>query len=141
MLVVNTASQCGLTPQYDGLEQLYSEYRDRGLVVLGVPCNQFAGQEPGSNKEIAEFCQLNYGVSFPMFSKSPVKGAGAIPLFAMFAGKMITKIAGVYPTTKVYKYAQKEGVYTTLLMSTGLTFGSISALFGLTHGIIDKAMW
>jgi len=81
------------------------------------------------------FIRAGSYVSIPALLHAP------IPLFAMFAGKMITKIAGVYPTTKVYKYAQKEGVYTTLLMSTGLTFGSISALFGLTHGIIDKAQY
>jgi glutathione peroxidase len=74
MLIVNTASKCGLTPQYEGLEKLYEEYKDQGLVVLGFPCNQFAGQEPGSESDIEEFCQLNYGVTFPMFSKIDVNG-------------------------------------------------------------------
>ena len=69
VLVVNTASKCGLTPQFKGLESLYETYKDRGLMVLGFPCNQFAGQDPASNDEISEFCQLNYGVSFPMFAK------------------------------------------------------------------------
>ena len=82
MLIVNTASKCGLTPQYEGLETLYVEYRDQGLVVLGFPCNQFGGQEPGSEGEIAEFCQLNYGVSFPMFAKIDVNGDDADPLFS-----------------------------------------------------------
>jgi glutathione peroxidase len=81
MLIVNTASKCGFTPQYEGLEALYAKYKDKGLVVLGFPCNQFGGQEPGSESEIAEFCQLNYGVSFPMFAKVDVNGDDADPLF------------------------------------------------------------
>ncbi len=79
VLVVNTASQCGYTPQYEGLEALFKRYEKRGLVVVGFPSNDFGGQEPGSNKEVAEFCQLNYGVSFPMFEKTVVKGAKANP--------------------------------------------------------------
>jgi glutathione peroxidase len=81
MLIVNTASKCGFTPQYEGLEALYAKYKDKGLVVLGFPCNQFGRQEPGSESEIAEFCQLNYGVSFPMFAKVEVNGDDADPLF------------------------------------------------------------
>ncbi len=81
LLIVNTASQCGFTPQYAGLEALYREYRDRGLVVLGFPCNQFGGQEPGSETEIAQFCELHYGVSFPLFAKIDVNGPHAHPLF------------------------------------------------------------
>jgi glutathione peroxidase len=81
MLVVNTASKCGFTPQYEGLEALYQKYRDRGLVVLGFPCNQFGEQEPGSADEIGAFCQRNYGVSFPMFEKIDVNGEGAHPLY------------------------------------------------------------
>ncbi|MBX3468874.1 MAG: glutathione peroxidase [Planctomycetes bacterium] len=82
LLVVNTASQCGFTPQYEGLEQLWKTYRDRGLVVLGFPCDQFGHQEPGGEEEIATFCRKNYGVTFPMHSKVEVNGAGAHPLFA-----------------------------------------------------------
>jgi glutathione peroxidase len=74
ILVVNTASKCGFTPQYEGLECLYKKYRDRGLVILGFPCNQFLNQEPGSEEEIEEWCQINYGVSFPMFAKIDVNG-------------------------------------------------------------------
>ena len=81
-LVVNTASRCGFTPQYKGLEALWQQYRERGLVVLGFPCNQFGAQEPGSNAEIAEFCELNFGVSFPLLAKLEVNGDGAHPLFA-----------------------------------------------------------
>ncbi|HEJ7880929.1 TPA: glutathione peroxidase [Serratia marcescens] len=80
-LVVNTASKCGFTPQYRGLENLWRYYRERGLMVLGFPCNQFGSQEPGSPLEIANFCSLNYGVSFPLFSKIDVNGPGAHPLF------------------------------------------------------------
>ncbi|MDZ3990525.1 Thioredoxin/glutathione peroxidase BtuE [Pseudomonas sp. Teo4] len=81
VLVVNTASQCGFTPQYKGLEQLWQAYRDRGLVVLGFPCNQFGKQEPGDAREIAQFCERNFGVSFPLFRKIEVNGPGAHPLF------------------------------------------------------------
>ena len=81
LLIVNTASKCGFTPQFEGLENLYEEYKDQGLTILGFPCNQFGGQDPGSNDEIMEFCQLNYGVSFPMFGKLEVNGGGADPLF------------------------------------------------------------
>lgn len=80
-LVVNTASKCGFTPQYEGLEKLYEQYKDAGLVVLGFPCNQFGHQEPGGSDEIGEFCQLNYGVSFPMFEKVDVNGDSAHPVF------------------------------------------------------------
>lgn len=81
MLIVNTASKCGFTPQYEGLEKIYQKYRDRGLVVLGFPCNQFGEQEPGSANEIGAFCQKNYGVSFPMFEKIDVNGDNAHPLY------------------------------------------------------------
>jgi glutathione peroxidase len=80
-LVVNTASKCGFTPQYHGLENLWQYYRERGLMVMGFPCNQFGAQEPGDPLEIANFCTLNYGVSFPLFSKIEVNGPGAHPLF------------------------------------------------------------
>ena len=80
-LVVNTASKCGFTPQYKGLETLWQTYKDQGLVVLGFPCNQFGKQEPGNEEAISEFCELNFGVSFPLFKKIDVNGAQAHPLF------------------------------------------------------------
>jgi glutathione peroxidase len=82
MLLVNVASKCGLTPQYEGLESLYKQYRDQGLVVLGFPANEFLGQEPGTNQEVQAFCTLNYGVDFPMFQKIVVKGEGQHPLYS-----------------------------------------------------------
>jgi len=81
LLIVNTASACGFTPQFDGLESLWETYRDRGLVIVGFPSNEFGAQDPGSNEEIASFCSLNYGVSFPMMSKVQVNGAQAHPLW------------------------------------------------------------
>jgi glutathione peroxidase len=81
LLVVNTASKCGFTPQFAGLEEMYEKYQGKGLEILGFPCNQFGKQDPGSNDEITEFCQLNYGVSFPMFGKIEVNGGGTDPLF------------------------------------------------------------
>ncbi|OWR32961.1 glutathione peroxidase [Saccharibacillus sp. O23] len=81
VLIVNTASKCGFTPQFQGLQELYDKYHDRGLEILGFPSNQFMEQDPGSNEEILEFCQLNYGVKFPMFEKTDVKGDNAHPLF------------------------------------------------------------
>lgn len=81
VLVVNTASNCGFTPQYEGLQNLFEEYREQGLVVLGFPCDQFAHQEPGTDEQIGAFCERNFGVEFPMFSKVEVNGSGAHPLY------------------------------------------------------------
>jgi len=87
MLIVNTASKCGFTPQYEGLEKLYEQHKDKGLVVLGFPCNQFGAQEPGTEEEIGAFCQANYGVTFPMFAKIDVNGAKAHPLYNFLKGE------------------------------------------------------
>ena len=86
LLIVNTASKCGFTPQYEGLEQLYRELSPRGFAVLGFPCNQFGAQEPGDAKQIAEFCETKYEVSFPMFAKVDVNGSGAHPLYKFLKG-------------------------------------------------------
>ena len=116
MLVVNTASKCGFTPQYEGLEKVYQQYKDKGLVVLGFPTNDFGQQEPGSNKEIAEFCANTFGVKFPMFTKSRVTasaGADANPLFAEPARR-----TGQAPRWNFHKYlVARDG-------STAVSFAS-----------------
>ncbi len=99
VLVVNTASKCGFTGQYDGLEKLYKDYGERGLVVLGFPSNDFGGQEPGSEAEIQAFCRSTYGVQFPMFEKTSVKKGGDNPLFARLAA-----VSGEAPRWNFYKY-------------------------------------
>ena len=99
LLVVNTASKCGNTPQYDGLEKLNEEYGEDGLVVLGFPSNDFMGQEPGTEEEIQDFCRLTYGVKFPMFEKVTVKEGDAHPFYAELAAA-----AGTYPTWNFHKY-------------------------------------
>ena len=99
LLIVNTASECGYTPQYDGLEKLYRRYREKGFVVLGFPSNDFGGQEPGSNKEIAQFCQVNYGITFPVFAKTAVVGKNVNPLFRELAAK-----TGQPPRWNFHKY-------------------------------------
>ena len=91
LLIVNTASKCGFTPQYDGLEALYQQYKDKGLVVIGFPCDQFAHQEPGSNEEIAEFCRLNHGVTFPLMAKVDVNGSKAEPIFEFLKSQAPTE--------------------------------------------------
>ena len=101
LLVVNTASRCGFTPQYAGLQALWAEHRGRGLTVLGVPSNDFGGQEPGTAEEIGQFCAVNYGVDFPMAAKVPVRGAGAHPLFRWLGqqGGLLAR-----PRWNFYKY-------------------------------------
>jgi glutathione peroxidase len=101
ILVVNTASKCGFTPQYAGLEALWKANKDKGLVVIGVPCNDFGNQEPGTQDEIAQFCEVNYGVSFPIMDKVHVKGAEAHPFF-VWAGKTGGFLAA--PKWNFYKY-------------------------------------
>jgi len=99
VLVVNTASKCAYTPQYEGLEKLYERYRDRGLVVAGFPSNEFAGQEPGTEKQIQEFCHLTYAVEFPMFEKVRVKGISADPFY-----RHLAKVTGEQPRWNFHKY-------------------------------------
>jgi glutathione peroxidase len=98
-LIVNTASECGYTPQYDGLEKLYRRYRAKGFIVLGFPANDFGAQEPGSNKQIAQFCQVNYGITFPVFAKTTVIGDRANPLYRQLASR-----TGKPPLWNFHKY-------------------------------------
>ena len=104
VLVVNTASKCGLTPQYEGLEKLNKKYKDKGLVILGFPCNQFAGQEPGSEKDILKFCNSEYGVSFQLFSKVDVRGENPHPIFSYLVNN--TKYDGFDLNTEMGKKFQ-----------------------------------
>jgi glutathione peroxidase len=105
LLVVNTASKCGFTPQYEGLEAMYAKYKDQGFAVLGFPSNDFMGQEPGSEEDIAEFCTLTYGVKFPMFEKVQVRGSGATPLYRDLAAA-----TGEAPGWNFHKYLiDREG--------------------------------
>src|SRR6187402_333099 len=105
LLVVNTASKCGFTPQYEGLEAMHAKYKDRGFAVLGFPSNDFMGQEPGSEKQIQEFCTLTYGVKFPMFEKVHVKGRDATPLY-----RELTAATGTAPKWNFHKYLiDREG--------------------------------
>lgn len=113
ILIVNTASYCGFTRQYDGLERLYEKYKDRGFVVLGFPSNDFGQQEPDSNKKIADFCRNTYGIKFPMFAKTSVRGADANPLFKQLASQ-----TGEAPSWNFHKYLiSRDG-------SQVLSFGS-----------------
>lgn len=93
LIIVNTASKCGFTPQFKELEELYQQYKDKGLVVLGFPCNQFMNQDPGTNEEILSFCELNYGVTFPMFSKIDVNGDNAHPLYKYLTSETKTLLS------------------------------------------------
>ena len=99
VLVVNTASRCGYTDQYDDLEKLYAEYKDRGLTVIGFPSNDFGNQEPGTEKKIKNFCRLTYGVQFPMYAKTRVKGDNADPLY-----KKLSEVSGQVPRWNFHKY-------------------------------------
>ena len=101
LVIVNTASKCGFTPQYDGLEALYQKYKDKGLVIIGFPCDQFGHQEPGTDEQIEEFCRLNHGVTFPLMSKIEVNGANAHPIFQWL--KSQAGFAGFDPNHKLTK--------------------------------------
>jgi glutathione peroxidase len=128
LLVVNTASECGYTPQYEGLESVWRANRDRGLQVLGVPCNQFGGQEPGSAAEIGAFCQKNYGVSFPLTAKSDVKGKAAHPFYVWAAARAGE---GGEPTWNFHKY---------LIGRDGSFLGSFSSAAKPTGPKITRAV-
>jgi glutathione peroxidase len=110
VLVVNTASKCGLTPQYEGLEDLYTQYKDKGLVVLGVPCNQFAGQEPGTEAEIAAFCETRFNVDFPLTVKTDVKDASRHPFYAWAEGALGEAAVPVWNFHKILIGPQGEAI-------------------------------
>lgn len=130
VLVVNTASKCAFTPQYDGLEKLYAELKDDGLVVIGFPSNDFANQEPGSEQQIQDFCRLTYSVQFPMFEKTSVKGDGAHPFY-----KALAKAAGESPSWNFHKYLiGRDGTFIKVYSS----FTSPSS--GRLRKAIDKAL-
>ena len=116
VLLVNTASECGFTPQFEGLEKLWESYKDKGLVIIGVPSNDFGGQEPGVGHEIANFCQKNYGVTFPLADKSVVSGDGAIPVY-QWAAKHATVLGS--PKWNFHKYLfGKDGKFVDWFAST-----------------------
>lgn len=102
ILIVNTASKCGFTKQFEGLQELYEQYKDQGLVILGFPCNQFGNQDPGTDEEIDSFCQKNFGVSFPMFSKIDIKGENAHPLFTY----LIKQVKGILTDTIKWNFTK-----------------------------------
>lgn len=104
LLIVNTASRCGFTPQYEGLQSLYEKCKDKGLVVIGVPANNFAGQEPGSNKEIKAFCEMNYAITFPMTEKADVVGKDAHPFYKWAGEQGIGGFLGSKPKWNFHKY-------------------------------------
>lgn len=110
MLIVNVASKCGLTPQYDGLEKLYATYRDQGLVVLGFPVNNFAAQEPGTDTEIAEFCRSVYGVEFPMFAKISVRGEDQAPLYRLLTNSAPPRTLNDAPRTGALQHKDEKDV-------------------------------
>jgi Glutathione peroxidase len=138
ILIVNTASKCGFTPQYDGLEKLYQQYKDQGFVILGFPSNQFLAQEPGDNEEISSFCKLNYGVTFPLFSKIDVLGENADPLFkflseaAPFKGFEINKESGRKIQGVVKEY------YPENLDGNGIKWNFTKFLIGLDGTVIGR---
>ncbi len=109
IIVVNTASKCGLTPQYEGLEALYKKHKDKGLVILGFPCNQFANQEPGDEKSISETCYTNYGVTFPMFEKVNVNGDNADPIFKFLKKELSGLFGGIIKWNFTKFVIDKEG--------------------------------
>ena len=132
LLVVNVASQCGLTPQYETLEKLYSQYKDRGLVVLGFPANDFGAQEPGSNQEIAEFCKTKFGVAFPMFSKIAVTSATAHPLYQELVAQQPN-------ATGPGRSAFRENLEKFLAKSGGKTNPEPGVLWNFEKFLIDRS--
>ena len=129
LMIVNTASKCGFTPQYDGLEALYQKYKDQGLVIIGFPCDQFAHQEPGSDDEIAEFCRLNHGVTFPLMKKIDVNGEGAHPIY-----KYLKSVA----PTEEYKGIKAKATHTMLKGLSKSAKEDNDILWNFTKFLISK---
>ncbi len=130
VVVVNTASKCGFTPQYEGLQQLYDTYRDKGLVVIGFPCNQFMEQEPGNNEEVSAFCKLRYGVTFPLSAKIAVRGDEMHPLFAYLTQNTAFNGFG--------KGLKNKGLETMLRAKYGRSFSDSSVKWNFTKFLIDR---
>ena len=132
ILAVNTASKCGFTPQFEALERLHQEYKSRGFTVIGFPANDFGGQEPGSNEEIKEFCELNYGVKFPMMEKSSVKRQSANPFF-----ERLIESTGVAPKWNFYKYLiSRDGM--EVFSYTSITTPSSKKLVRKIQSLLEK---
>lgn len=138
LLVVNTASKCGFTPRFEDLQKLYSKYKDQGLTILGFPCNQFNAQEPGTNEEAAEFCQMNYGVEFPIFSKIDVNGAKAHPLFQFL--KQTQPFLGFDETTMNGKLIKKiiEDKYPEWVVGNDIKWNFTKFLVGRDGEILKR---
>ncbi|RID86108.1 glutathione peroxidase [Peribacillus asahii] len=137
LVIVNTASKCGFTPQYEDLQKLYKRYENKGLTILGFPCNQFGEQEPGENEEVEAFCQLNYGVSFPLFSKVEVRGEGAHPLF-----KYLTSVAPFQGLTNSFNAkllkARLEQEYPELLPGDSIKWNFTKFLIDRDGNVVKR---
>ncbi len=129
LMIVNTASKCGFTPQYDGLEALYQKYKDQGLVILGFPCDQFAHQEPGTDEEIAEFCRLNHGVTFSLMKKIDVNGSNASPVFEYLKSQA---------PTEEYKGLKAKATHTMLKKISNSAVNEGDILWNFTKFVISR---
>ncbi|MBK6831424.1 MAG: glutathione peroxidase [Flavobacteriales bacterium] len=121
VMVVNTASECGYTPQYEQLQELYEAYKDKGLVIIGFPCNQFGGQEPGTEQQIESFCQKNYGVTFPLMSKVEVKGDGQHPVYQWLASKEQNGVMDSSVKWNFHKYLVDENGNLVMSLESGVS--------------------
>lgn len=130
LLLVNTASKCGFTPQYEGLEKLYQDYADKGLVIIGFPCNQFGDQEPGTNDDVQEFCKARYGVTFPLSQKVDVRGEGTIPLYQYLTGNTVFEGLG--------KGAKAKTLELFLKAKYGKEYADNSIKWNFTKFLIDR---
>ena len=129
LMIVNTASKCGFTPQYDGLEELYQKYKDQGFMIVGFPCDQFAHQEPGSDEEIAEFCRINHGVTFPLMAKTDVNGKDAHPIFEYLKSQA---------PTEEYKGLKAKATHTMLKRISKSVEKDSDILWNFTKFVINR---